>query len=214
MKQNKIIEKIQDIADSLFEEWLERERSARLEVDLVSTFWYDFDEDSFREEFNEKTETGDIDMTYDSYFEIGFRKMAKEWFDNRIDEIVYDFTYNLDLEGDKMRIYRKISILTTDIPVFIESIKNKKPYLEYSGVGEYFAYKEELAEAHWGKFDKGYSQVTVVALVDFNCISLSESILKNLDTNLGDLEAEIQIEGKEVFVERVDDEPIQSVCLL
>ena len=214
MKHDIFLDQINEISDSLFDSWLEDERSKRMEQDLIDLFWYDFEEDVFNLEFAELVESGDITKTRDAYFEECFKEKAKQWFDARFDEVLFDFTNHLELiDIEHIRIYRVISVLNADYDSFLDNVKNLDLFKNYSGIGKYWSYDENSAEAHWNEHVStgNYKEVLISAIIPFNLINISMTLLLNLDTNLGEMEKEIRLnEGDLVFIEKIDDIEINS----
>jgi hypothetical protein len=214
MNHQNFISNITEISDNLFEMWLSDERSKRLEQDLIDLFWYDFEEGSFNLDYEEFIETNNTEISKDMYFENCFKEKAKEWFYDRYNEIIYDFNQNLDIvDSSHIRIYRVISVLEKDYSTFLDNVKNLDLFKNYNGIGKYWSYDENSAEAHWNEHISagGYKEVLVKAIIPFSLININLTILLNLDTNLGEMEKEIRLnEGDLIFIESIDDIEINA----
>lgn len=144
----------------------------------------------------------DFIQAYEKAKDERIKEFAKEWFDNRIADFVYDFEKKTSFTEQGLICGRRMVVPDQD--EFITLVSQGKFIKDYTGLGVCWSWDIDKAEAHWGS-SEGVS-VLVKALIPYSGIKLLETFLLNMDSSLGENEAEIRIEsGVEIEILAVDD---------
>ena len=91
----------------------------------------------------------------------------------------------------KLKIYRKIAL--NNVPEFLDSLNKGKILKDFEGIGIFWSWEKNSAEAHWGT---GNHTVLLEGLVGINDINYKSTALKNLTPQTGEEEAEIEVKAK------------------
>ena len=71
-------------------------------------------------------------------------------------------------------------------------------------LGIYWAIEESAAEAHWGKFSKGYYNATYKGIIDLHNVDWGGTLFARMDMSIGEAEKEIRfIKNARILVENV-----------
>ena len=192
-------------SDKLYQKWKDDEESKR---SLEDSFLYDETDltEIWDAEFLEDTGESSIDYKSKEYQKFIQDKKddvvderAREWFDNRIDEVISNVDYDYEfVEEDVIRVYRKMTV--KDIDKFILNV-NKNNFGKYSGVGVCWSFNEEQAEAHWA--EKGI-EILLIGEVKKDFINVENTFWLNMDMSCGPDEAEVRLnEGSKVLIKEI-----------
>lgn len=158
--------------------WQDDQDPAHLE-DYIEEFGETILKNKLRSQYKEKIEF--FYYEFDNPFEI-YREMC-----------VYLQDFLKELKDYKLRKDKTFDKIFGEI---------KAKEQQYKGIGVYWSWDEEKAEAHW--CDEGDNVIVVVADVDTKNVNWAITILKNLHWVLGEEEAEIYLdEGTEVFIKEI-----------
>ena len=76
--------------------------------------------------------------------------------------------------------------------------------LSLTQLGVYWAIEESAAEAHWGKFSKGYYKATYKGIIDLHNVDWGGTLFARMDMSIGEAEKEIRfIKNARILVENV-----------
>jgi hypothetical protein len=76
--------------------------------------------------------------------------------------------------------------------------------LSISQLGVYWAIEENVAEAHWGKYSKGYYKATYKGIIDLHNVDWGGTLFARMDLSIGEAEKEIRfIKNARILVENV-----------
>lgn len=185
-----LVNKLAGITDTsqFREEWIDRAINSRGEKDF-----YEY-ELNYNLEENGEPSVNEL------------KEMAQE----RIDEIFnhrfdpYHYGEIAEEKNGKLICYREITVPKENLKAFLNAVKQGKKYKPkiYSGIGVYWSWDKDVAEAHWaGKGDA----VTLVGLVPLNAIDLEQTAFANMDVSTGE-EKEINVkEGAKIEIINVLD---------
>lgn len=150
--------------------------------------WYslysekDFEEGHFPEPEGEKWEEALDQYILDAWDE----------FESRFFDIA-------EMEDEKLVIYREITV--DSIPKFLYFLQKGKTIPGLKGMGIYWSWDRDLAEAHWSEAKHA---VLIKGLVDISNINYQRTALKNLNPALGVEEAEIEVKkGAPIIIKEV-----------
>lgn len=146
----------------------------------INTVWYDagyspddFDDEEFPTEGEEWEDALEKYIHYRwNNFEHQFSKIAK-------------------MQDGKLKIYRKITL--ESVPKFLYYLNKGKPIRGYKGIGVFWSWDKNQAEAHWGHGKYSKKLILIEGLVSLNDINYKATALKNLNPSLGEEEAEIEV---------------------
>lgn len=101
----------------------------------------------------------------------------------------YDFEFNCErildvlkslVDNDQIKIFRQLKVND-------DWLNNPTQQL-----GIYWSYDEKAADTHWGDYSKNHT-VTLEALVEFDKIDITNTLLANLNPDIGELEKEVTL---------------------
>jgi len=148
----------------------------------TSSVWYeagytpdDFDDGKFPEE----PEGAEWDDALEKYID-------NRWYDFR-----NKFSKIAKMQDGKLKIYRKITL--ESVPKFLYYLNKGKPIKGFKGIGVFWSWDKDQAEAHWGHGKYAKKLVLIEGLVGINDIEYESTASKNLNPSLGEEEAEIEV---------------------
>jgi len=123
---------------------------------------------------------------------------GKEWeeaLEKYIENKWYDFSHHFSkiakMQDGKLKIYRKITL--ESVPKFLYYLNKGKPIKGYKGIGVFWSWDKDQAEAHWGHGKYSKKLILIEGLVGINDINYEATARKNLNPSLGEEEAEIEV---------------------
>lgn len=127
----------------------------------------------------------------------------EEALDQYIEDAWYRFENNFSkiakIENGMLALYREITV--ESIPRFLYFLQKGKTIPSFKGIGIFWSWDKDKAEAHHGYV--GHA-VLIKGLVKLSDINYASTALKNLNPALGVPEAEIQIKkGSLVYITEV-----------
>lgn len=130
------------------------------------------------------------------------KEQAETWFYDRQYEMINDFEKHASITPQGLVCYRTLTVEDTDEFLLLISIgEYQEPY---TGVGIYWAFDENKAEAHWSQ---SKNKITLKALIPFSAIDQDKSFILNFCPSIGSEEAEIRVfEGSEIIILGTDTE--------
>ena len=206
-----------------FKEWFKNsEREDNFESNVLGD--EDFDEKA-KERFAESEDISvdDVDINSKKFKEFlrdERESTAQDWYDDRWNELENDMSDKLKSGEHGIKIYRAITVEDPDEFIFHSSFDT---YInDHNGVGVYWAWDEDSAEAHWGH-GKG-KEIVIHAEAPLSSIDIKTTLMLNMNPSLGRDEAELRLKEKaKVFVLGfevggefilVDKEPLQLTASL
>lgn len=199
--------------DSLFEKWYEntsdndnfKEYMGFDEDESVEAFDHDFCDDDEYGRYN-KDMKDKYPKVYNKklgeYQDSLLKEKARDWFDDRLYEFEEDLNNIIELTDKGVICYRAICV--PDKEEFIFKLAHGVYLENYSGVGIYWSWDADKAEAHWGD---GSEHLVLKGIIPFSSIDQERTLMLNLDPAIGLEEAEIRvIEGSNVIITGIDDE--------
>lgn len=161
--------------------------------------------------FNEEvvTDYGSEGETHAVWYEAGYspedfddgdfpEPEGEEW-ENALAEYVDNSWYNFKsqfsriakMQDGKLKIYRKITL--ESVPKFLYYLNKGKPIRGFKGIGVFWSWDKDQADAHWGYGKYAKKKVLIEGLVSLNDINYKATARKNLNPALGTQEAEIEV---------------------
>lgn len=183
--------------DYLFDKWFEEYESSDNFEDYV---WYNQDEEveEYKEENPEMT-----DEELKKWENDQLRKNAREWFDSHQKQWKIEIENKCHIENNKVKVYRA---LTVNIEEFLDLLKKDQYQKGFNGLGIFWAWDKNKADAHWGSFSDGETEILISGEVDFSFIDLDTSMILNFSPTLGLEEAEFQLlEGYDIYISTIED---------
>ena len=104
-------------------------------------------------------------------------EIVYELIDRRFYDFIDDFDRVATDDGDMLLVYREITVEDTD--EFLFHIANGEPIEDYKGLGIFWAWDENKAEAYWGGGGEG---VGIHAMVPIESIDIFTTLVKNIVT--------------------------------
>jgi len=213
---------------NIFEDFINKN-----DIDEIFTYWKNteeakgsylnerflYDEDEQIEEWDEEFESDYNELNkeskkYQEFIEEKKEELlserAREWFDDRVDEIINNFDYDYEFyDEEHVIVYRSMTVLN---PIdFIESIK-KNDFGKYSGVGHCWSFSKDRAESHWGEKGK---EILLTGLLRIEDINVKNTFYLNLDMSCGEDEAEIRVSpDKKILITELLCESTEKVFKL
>ena len=115
-------------------------------------------------------------------------QVIEAFLEERYEDFMNEFDSNAEDADGELMIYRCMTVADAD--EFAFNIAHGIPAEDYKGLGIYWSWKEDAAQAHWG----GHGEpVTIHALVPFSSINPLYTLTLNLSPALGEDEAEIRL---------------------
>jgi hypothetical protein len=153
----------------------------------IGAIWYEFGRDDpsvfDTEEFEGLHKTDGFPTEGPLWEEALNEYIESKWYD-----FSFDFEHKATEKDGKLVIYRMISV--NSIPRFLYFLGKGKVIPGFKGLGVYWSWDKNRADAHWGS---GSKDILVTALVSPNDISYKQTAFKNLNPSLGEDEAEIEV---------------------
>ena len=116
-------------------------------------------------------------------------EMVEEDISDRADNFISDFDNKANDDGNKLLIYRAITV--ADVGEFLFHVANGEPLEGYDGLGVFWSWDKDSAQAHWG--GSSGEEVVIEAMVNVNDIDAKLTLELNLHPSLGEDEAEIRV---------------------
>jgi GNAT superfamily N-acetyltransferase len=152
-----------------WEQFLKKEGGIAKIVNGMGTNWDRFEPYWDMEEYNQLSDSEqDKVMQQNAYRELGER------YNDLLDQ---HMSWSLPLT-----VYRVLTLQD------IKDIKTK-------GIGVYWSWDEDAAEAHWGHFGQGFQNYTLKAQVQEKDVDWTGTMWANLDPDLGEDEKEIRLKS-------------------
>lgn len=142
-------------------------------VDQAIKYWMDWsgsDGDGFRDEAKLKL-YGDLYPDEENEDEID--KTAKALAKQELTANLQDLLWMYERFGDPLRLYRMITVQGRSKKQLIQNI-------HLIHLGEFWAHKENAAEAHWGRFNSGFVKVMLYAEVPSHSVNWEHTLIKNM----------------------------------
>jgi hypothetical protein len=174
-----VLDPLEDIVrtDKFFEEWRNDAEASSGGKDFNEQIGLDRDEDD-EEEINQA---------------------ARSELDSRWTNFSHEFFNNAEMVGTSLKGWRHIQ--TKELKKLLTAIKEGKPVSGYKGIGIYWSWKQDAAEAHWGG---GGETVVLEALIPLESINRERMAYANMSMSTGEEECEITLkEGQPVEVLKV-----------
>lgn len=196
MKKQNLFDILMNNKDSeeLFEQWYEDQKDSD---NFEENVWYHQDDEieEYRIDNNLEEDSDELNK----WIKEELKNKARNWFDDRWDDLVenmWDFDY-----GNTIRIYRMITVDNVDL--FINNLKQGKYLKRFKGLGIFWSWDKNKAEAHWSE---GSTELLIEADINVQSIDIESSLLKNFNHSLGLEEAEIEVFAQsDIFVSNVTD---------
>ena len=195
---------IESFNENLFELWYEEYWNSDNFEDYVEFPTESFEDDFFEKFLIDYPEKNTSDKFYnDMYTKELKEKMksyAKDWFDNRIEELEIQLLDNAEyFSENSIYGYRVMGIEEPD--ELIELYKSQSYPAGYDGVGECFSFEESKAEAH--SYEGGY-HIVLECIIPFEAIDIESTFFLNMCPTLGFNESEIRLKkGSNITLTRV-----------
>jgi len=143
---------------------------------------------------------GDYYYDEDDLDEDKVDKRAQEIAKDKLEDELYEVMWQYERFQDPLRLYREI---TVHGDTFDEIIKN----IRMMGIGIYWTHSENAAQAHWGKFDKGYRKVLLYAEIPSTSVDWEGTLIQNITPNMADEKETRVFEGSQITVKKlkIDD---------
>lgn len=214
-KLEQVFNKLPD-NDELFEKWFSEYESAdnflsNINFDDDETLEANFDleicdnDDYPKCRYNKdlkKIDKTSYDKALSTYKNEKIKEKANDWFYDRQYELQNDFEKHATLSKSGIICYRSLTV--ADAEEFLLLLSGGIYQDPYTGVGIYWAFDKNKAEAHWSN---GKEEVVLKALIPFSAIDQERSFLLNFCPSLGLEEAEIRVsEGSEIIILGTDTE--------
>jgi hypothetical protein len=129
--------------------------------------------------YNRGIEDGGVDFT-DKDVALDFKDFVAERAFEQVYQAMDALRRDIDLEGDAVRLWRSIVVP----PDWLCQGIHERP------LGVCWAYQKSAAEAHWGEFGEGRSELVLEALVHVDDVDWQQSVCLNAHT---ECEREIRI---------------------
>lgn len=127
--------------DKFFEKWFDEYQSSDNFEDYV---WYRMDDDVNEYESNNPDLT---EKEINKWKNLKIKEKARDWFFSHMEELDEAF-YDVEADDKTLIVYRTITVDNLDD--FISLLKKGKFQKKYTGIGIYWAYSSNKADAHWG----------------------------------------------------------------
>ena len=225
MNKSLLFETLSNNSNSLFEQWYDDDSSSN--INQQEYYWRDYDEDQFNIEVDElifEANPEDPEQFKKDHYEKCLKEKAKEWFDNRCSDFLAELEEQLDFVDDSsVRVYRCIRLAEDQIDVFKEKIKESKFLKGFKGLGVFWSFDKNKVSAHWASstlYNQAACDVVLNAVIPLSSIDLDRTFILNMNSSLGEEEAEIRlIQGEFLYLESISmednsDEDIDALVLV
>jgi oligoribonuclease (3'-5' exoribonuclease)/8-oxo-dGTP pyrophosphatase MutT (NUDIX family) len=167
------------------DKWLSDQDSANLD-DYVG-----FDESDFEYD----PDYHGTEKEYKKFLEEERDEKIQDYFEDKSQEFLADFSQAAKVNGDKIKIYRCVTV--KDSQKYADDLGRGKYPKGFSGLGIFWSWNFEAAECHWGKSENP-DIVYLIGEVPLSAVDVTTTLIKNLHTSLGE-EKEIQLkEGAKI----------------
>jgi len=164
------------------------------EIETIYSY-SDYTRDDFEDDDGDDDDDDDVEMSHGFPIEGKiWQEVLENYIEAKYDEFESDFERHAKMENGKLLIYRHITV--ESIPRFIYFLNKGKSIPGFKGLGCYWSWDKKRAEAHWGYGKYTKNKVEIEGLVDINDINYRNTIAKNLNADIGDQEAEVELKPK------------------
>lgn len=199
-----LFELIESFNKNLFEIWYKEYYDSDNFEDYMEFPLEEFEDNFFEKFVIDYPEKNISDKFYNDLYnkelEDKMKSYARDWFDNRIEELESQLLDNADYYSDRSIYgYRVMGIEEPED--LVQQYKNKFYPSGYDGVGECFSFEESKAEAH--NYEGG-SHIVLECIIPFDSIDIESTFFLNMCLALGFNESEIRLKkGSNVILKRV-----------